>query len=128
MAAGYIKRAFNRLFVVLSLGWVAYWTVIYPYGEQGKAFTRYLENERDCYESKLGQGKERLDECLKLAEKRWHRAQDQWALRNFLGPWILAKAIGLPLLVYGVWRGIAAVSLWIWRGYRAREALRKSET
>jgi hypothetical protein len=40
---------------------------------------------------------------------------DEWSVKNFyIGAWplILAAIVGLPLLVYGVVRGIAAVSLW----------------
>jgi hypothetical protein len=33
-------------------------------------------------------------------------------------PFILAATVGLPLIIYGIIRGIAAVWVWVWRGYK----------
>jgi hypothetical protein len=124
MAVGNIKRAFNRLFVVLSVVWAVYCTVIYPYHQQEKEFSRHMQKARNCTQFTLGQGKERLDECLKLAKSEWQDAQHLWAFGTFYAaawPILLALIIGLPLLIYAALRGIAAMSLRIWREYKTRE-------
>lgn len=122
MAVGNIKRAFNRFFVVASIVWAIYCTVIYPFNERGKAYGHYEEDQRGCYERELGRGKDKLDSCLKLAEQEWRTSLDSLSFKNFyVGAWplIAAAIVGLPLLVYGAVRGIAATCLWIWRGYKA---------
>jgi hypothetical protein len=109
-ADGKLKRRFNRLFVVATVAWVIYCTVVYPLQERTKAFDHYEQDQRGCYERELGQPKSNLDGCLKLAEDEWKTSIDRWSVRNFyVGAWplILAATIGLPLAVYGATRGIA---------------------
>jgi hypothetical protein len=121
MAVGNIKRGFNRLFLVLTVAWTVYCTVIYPFNERAKAFAHYQEDQRGCFERELGQDKDRLDACLKLAKDEWQTSVNQWSFKNFyIGAWplILAAIVGIPLLTYGAVRGVAAVSLWVWRGYK----------
>jgi hypothetical protein len=75
---------------------------------------------KDCYGSELGNGISALNDCLKASEEIWQ--PDQWALMNFYKrEWllILAAIAGAPLLAYGIVRGMASVSLWVWRGFRA---------
>lgn len=121
MAVRNVKHAFNRLFLVLSVAWAIYCTTVFPMSQRRKAFDHYQQDLRGCYERELDQGKVALDGCLKLAEDEWHTSVDQWSVKNFyVGAWslILAAILGLPLLVYGAVRGIAAFFLWIWRGYQ----------
>ena len=122
MSPGNIKRGFNRLFLVAAIGWAIYCTVIYPFSEQRKAWNHYEEDQHGCYERELDQSHDRLDSCLKLAEAEWRTALDSWSFKNFyFGAWplILAAIIGFPVVVYGGVRGIAAISIWVWRGYRS---------
>jgi hypothetical protein len=124
MEVGNIKRAFNRLFILLSVVWAIYCTVIYPYNQQAKAFSRHMQKARNCAHFTLGQGKERLDDCLKLAKSEWQDAQHLWGFGNFYAaewPILLGLVIGLPLLIYAALRGIAAMSLRIWREYKTKE-------
>lgn len=121
MAIGNIKRAFNRLFIVATVAWALYCTVIYPFQQRVKASDHYSEDRRDCYEREVGQPQSELDGCLKLAEEGWKTDVDQWSVKNFyVGAWwlILIAIAGLPLAVYGAIRGIAAVCLWVWHGYK----------
>ena len=121
MAAGNVKRGFNRLFIVAAVVWAVYCTIIYPIQQRTEAYHRYETDQRGCYESELGQPQSKLDECLKTAEGLWRTDIDQWSVRNFyIGawPWILAAIIGLPLTVYGTTRGVTAVWLWVWHGYK----------
>jgi len=122
MAVVNIKRVFNRLFIGLSVVWAVYCVVvIHPHNELGKAFSRFMQSERDCALTVV-KGKERLDKCVKLAKSEF--AQDQLELRNFYvaaGPRLLTLVIGLPLLIYAALRGMAAVFVRIWRGDKTKE-------
>jgi hypothetical protein len=122
MAVANIKRAFNRLFILLSVVWAIYCTVIYPYHQQEKALSRHMQKARNCAQFTLE--KKRLDDCLKLAKSEWQEAQHLWGFRDFYAakwPILLALIIGLPLLIYAALRGIARMSLRIWRGYKTKE-------
>ena len=129
MRVGNVKRAFNRLFLVLSVFWAIYCTLIYPFHERGKAFEHYQSDMRRCYERELGQGEDRLKECVKLADDEWHTRVDEYSVKNFyVGglSLILAAIIGVPLLIYGAIRGIAGICLWIWRGYKTETGTPKA--
>ena len=122
MIKGNLSKGFNRLFVVVAVSWAAYCTLVYPIQQKEKAFDHYEEDRRGCYERELGQPQSRLDACLKSAEKEWRINIDQYSVRNFyIGAWplILVAIIRLPLVVYGSVRGVAAVGIWIWRGYKS---------
>ena len=122
MINGNLKKGFNRLFVVVAVSWAVYCTVVYPIQQREKAFDVYQEDQRGCYERELGEPRARLDACLKSAEHERQTNVEQWSVRNFyIGAWplILAAIFGLPLVVYGSVRGVAAVGVWIWRGYKA---------
>ncbi|HEY5177164.1 MAG TPA: hypothetical protein VII95_16520 [Terriglobales bacterium] len=121
MISGNLRKAFNRFFLVIAVLWAVYCTVVYPLQQRTEAFHHYEEDQRGCYEGELGQPQSELDECLKLAEEGRQTRVDQWSVKNFyIGAWplILAAIVGLPLVVYGLVRGLAAVGLWIWRGYK----------
>src|SRR5262249_19826673 len=118
-ATGNIKRAFNRLFIVATVAWALYCTVVYPLQQRVKASDHYSEDRRGCYESDMGEPHSKLDGCLKLAEATWKTEVDQWSVRNFyIGAWwlILAAIAGLPLAIYGAIRGLTALSMWVWQG------------
>jgi hypothetical protein len=120
MAIGNIKRGFNRLFVVFAVAWAIYCLTIFPLTEHAKADAHLREGMKGCYLTELGNGVSALNDCLKLSEQIWQ--PDQWGLMNFYKrewPLILAAIAGAPLLVYGIVRGMAFVSLWVWRGFRA---------
>jgi hypothetical protein len=121
MAIGNIKRAFNRLFIVVTIAWGVYCTVFYPLNERRKATDHYEKDMRGCYEVELGQGDNKLSDCLKEAEVEWRISVDQFSFKNFYLDdwWLIVIAIaGLPLLVYGLIRGATATCIWIWRGYK----------
>jgi hypothetical protein len=122
MIKGNLRKGFNRFFVVISVLWAVYCVVVYPVQQREKAFDHYQEDQRGCYARELGQLQSRLEACLKLAEHEWQTSVGQWSARNFyIGAWplIAAAIVVLPAAVYGSLRGMAAVGLWIWRGYKA---------
>lgn len=120
MGVGNIRRGFNRLFLVLTVVWVIYCTVVYPFNQGEKADARFQTEVRDCYEHKAGQGEASMYACLNSAGEEYRATAHQWVFQNFYSaywPLILAAVTGVPLLVYGAVRGLAAISAWIWRGY-----------
>jgi hypothetical protein len=112
-----LKRGFNRLFVVLTAAWVLYCLFVYPMQKRQRAQKAYEAVLRDCYEHELGKGQE-FRECLTYAELK--SGVDIWTLKAYYTreSWFLALiATVVPLLVYGFCRGLAALSLWVGRGF-----------
>jgi len=112
-----IKRGFNRLFVVLTAAWVLYCLFVYPMQKRQHAQKAYEAVLRDCYEHELGKGQE-FRECLTYAELT--SGVGIWTLKAYYTreSWFLALiATVVPLLVYGFCRGLAALSLWVGRGF-----------
>jgi len=125
MPARNVKRAFTRLFVVATLAWVAYCGVMFPFqqSEEGlsREFYAYVADEDVCHENAIHGNPADLNACLKSAEDAWEFRRNQHSMRHVYSaywPFILAASVGLPLVVYGATRGIAAVCLWVWGGYR----------
>ena len=118
-----IKRGFNRLFIVLTVLWVVFCTVVFPFNERRKASAQYDKDAVSCYSSELGNGEPALHTCLRYAEENYKNALDLYSVKNlFIGAWrlVLGAIVLPPLLVYGIVRGIAATSIWVWRGYNAK--------
>jgi hypothetical protein len=115
-----VKRGFDRLFIVLTAVWAAYCLVIYPRQQIKEADVQYGRFVGSCYvDYPLAVGRA---ECLKHAEQIFRASAAQWTYRNFFVEawWALILAIIVfPLVVYGCCRGVAAVGLWVRRGFRA---------
>jgi hypothetical protein len=114
------KRGFNRLFIVLTVLWAIYWLLGYPIQKQQEAHRAYLGELRDCYEHQLGTGQEFKD-CLAQANSSFNSITDNWGLVPFYTRefWFLVFVIAIvPLIVYGLCRGLAAAGLWVWHGFR----------
>jgi hypothetical protein len=125
MAAVNVKRGFNRLFIVATVAWVLYGCVISPLQQQEELltleFSTYIADEDHCHKSALHGSTADLNACLKSAEDAWAFRRGQHSLRSvYAAIWqfMLAASVGLPLVVYGAIRGIAAVCLWVWHGYK----------
>lgn len=114
------KRGFNRLFIVLSVFWVIYWLLLYPIQKQQEVERAYDNELRDCYEHELGKGQE-FNDCLKQANSSFTSNLHDWGLRPFYTRefWFLVRLITIvPLIVYGLCRGLAAAGLWVWHGFK----------
>ena len=125
MPAGNVKRGFNRLFIVATVAWVLYGCVIFPLRERDREFRRefdlYMAEENVCHENALHASTADLNACLKVAENAWAFRRGQPSLRRVYATnwlYILVSSVGVPLVVYGAIRGIAAVWLWMWRGHQ----------
>ncbi len=122
-----LKRAFNRLFIVATVAWVLYCSVIFPRQKLDEGLTRafniYTAEQNVCHENALHNSGNTADlnACLKVSEDALEFRRNEHSMRRVYAaywPFILAATVGLPLVVYGTIRGIAAVCLWVWRGYR----------
>jgi len=111
------KRGFNRLFLVLTIGWALFWAVAYPLWRQNEgqldSFTKHDEDYKLCAENP-----EQRD-CYKQADERFKAAQEFYSLRKFwwfpVALWrlVIPLIILPPLFVYG----LGALVVWIWRGF-----------
>jgi len=109
-----IKRAFNRLFLVLTVVWLLYCAIL-PMRERSKFFDNFLSlyaQQRASCET---------PDCEQSIEKSKNRMWEENTLRKWyadLWPYMLVLGFGVPPIAYGSLRGIAALGFWIWRGYK----------
>jgi hypothetical protein len=118
-----LRRGFNRLFVVLTVAWAVYCLLVFPQQQKRKAMAEYSTRYSDCYSEYLGKNERAA--CTKVAAEFFKVEVDSWSPRNFyIGAWwiLLLAVVALPLIVYWLCRGTAAVSLWVWRGFKANPA------
>ena len=118
-----IKGGFNRLYVVLTVAWIAYCAVIFPLQQRKEGlsteFDRYVEDRGACKEEQASESASR--DCLKKADEAWRERLKDWSFsKTYADTWklILGASLGVPVVLYGLIRGLAAVCVWIWRGYK----------
>lgn len=112
-----VKRGFNRLFVVLTVAWFVYCLFWYPTQQPLDAQQAFERELRDCYGHKMGQGQEFKD-CLVFAEVK--SGINDWSLKAFYtreSRFLALIVIVVPIATYGVCRGLAALSQWVWHGF-----------
>ncbi len=117
-----LKRGFNRLFLVLTVLWVLYWAVVYPNrvcdDQMEIATSVRVQAENNCFENR-GSTKE---DCSKAGKADAERVTILTAYKEVWSI-ILIMGIGVPPIVYGLGRasirGLSAVCLWVWRGFKA---------
>jgi hypothetical protein len=81
----------------------------------------YRLEGRQCAEIAIRENTTKgLGDCYKASEDAWEQRKQHVVRRVYAAYWpfILAATVGLPLVGYGASRGIAAVCLWVLRGYR----------
>jgi hypothetical protein len=134
-----IKRGFNRLFIVATIVWALYCAVWLPLKQQGEALTqadKTLQLEtKTCMDSAMETARESgstesvmtptaiasFNACSKIAKDEWEYRISHSSVKTFYAtqwPFILAGIVIVPLIAYGIMRGVVAVSMWIWRGYK----------
>jgi hypothetical protein len=114
-----LRRGFNRLYIVLACMWAVYCLLVYPVQQREKALKEWAADKQVCYASQHTLP-DAMSECLKLAERTFQTKSEPWSIVNFYpgARWLLLFAVVvLPLVGYGVCRGCAAVSVWIWHGF-----------
>jgi hypothetical protein len=111
-----LLRGFNRSFVVLTALWVVYCLFVYPMQQGHHAQSVYESEFRDCF----GRDGQPFKECTQYAELK--SGVDMWTLRAYYSreSWFLALiVVTVPLLAYGLCRGLLAVAGWVWRGFQS---------
>ncbi|MGB2889147.1 MAG: hypothetical protein WBC04_15740 [Candidatus Acidiferrales bacterium] len=115
-----VRLGFNRLYIVLATVWAAYCLAIYPRLQIREAMEQYGQNTAMCYDTQ-NYGPNEKAECVKRAESLFKIEVEPWSFKNFYrwACWdLLLAVVVLPLVLYGVCRGVAATGLWVWRGFQ----------
>jgi hypothetical protein len=110
-----IKRGFNRIYIVLAVLWALYCAVLFPLQRQAEA-TRQLNRDLPVC-SEYG---EKDPACLAVKED-WNASMERWQFRKFYSwAWglLLLAVFVPPLVVYGCFRAAAAITVWVWKGFR----------
>lgn len=111
-----IKRAFNRIFLIATVVWVIYGAIWWPLHESGRRFTQALGTNQLALQA-CGTD----SDCAATAQKVFKiDVRESQFTRVYASLWIfiVSDTILPPLVAYGVIRGIAALSLWVWHGYK----------
>jgi hypothetical protein len=122
-----LKHGFNRLFLVLALGWAIFWAALYPLQRQWEgrheAFLQYGKDNKNCDQLVVERpGWALTKDCYQQAMTDWQNALELYSFKNFwiypIGAWRLFLPVIVlpPLAAYG----LAALAVWIWRGLKAR--------
>jgi hypothetical protein len=111
------KRGLNRLFVALTVLWAAYCLVGYPFQKRFEAVNKWNADLKMCSEQTQGE----MKECYDLVQQNYLTAVAPWQLPYFYSwawPFLLAAALGVPLVVYLLCFALAAASVWVARGFK----------
>jgi hypothetical protein len=116
----HVKRRFNRLFLILSIGWALYCALGYSLQiqieGQHKADSDHRNAVKGCVQSPSPLG---LKDCFDSAEKTRKSTTGFYSLKNIYSDiwrfwWLLLLALAIPpLAAYG----LAALGVWIWHGF-----------
>jgi hypothetical protein len=127
MPAMNLKRVFNRLFIVATVAWALYCSVIFPAQKAGDALRQadeiYRLEQSQCAQIAIRDNTTKgLNACQKASWDDWEGRRQHSMRRVYAAYWpfILAATFGLPLIIYGTLRGIAAVWFWVWRDWERR--------
>ena len=129
-----LKRGFNRLFLVLAFGWVICWAVLYPLQRQWKgqheALITWRKDVKNCDQLVVERPEWALTKnCYEQASIREKNTLEFYSFKNFWIYPVAAWGVFLPLIVLPpiLVYGLAALGVWIWRGFKPRTS-KVSET
>jgi hypothetical protein len=128
-----MRNRLNRLFIVLFVAWCAYCLFLYPIQLAGQAFTHRDNHRALCYDLLNSGAVSRIEPCLAEADKEFQagtysgfgftwKEGEFWSYAGYYRgmSWLLITMILIPpIMVYLLCWGIAAVSLWVWRGQQS---------
>ena len=121
---GNAKRGFNRLFLVLTFGWAICWAVLYPlqrqWEGQHQALMQYRRDIKNCDQLVVERpGWDLTKNCYERAMTNWQNTLEFYSFKNFWTFPVVLWRLFVPLIVLpplAVY-GLAALSVWIWRGF-----------
>jgi hypothetical protein len=128
-----LKRGFNRLYIVLAVGWAIYCLFVYPEKKSLEITGKWMEEQKGCYveadsvrtESEIPLRVEESKKCFEAMDRNYRTELSMWSGKGFyLRAWsiLLVAVVAFPIVLYGCCRGAAAVAVWIWQGFRASTA------
>lgn len=125
--SGNAKRGFNRLFLVVAVGWAIFWAVVYPldrqWEDQRETLAQWRKDVKNCDQLVVERpGWALTKNCYERAMTNRENALELYSFKNF---WIYPVAVWrlfLPLIVLPplVVYGLAAFVVWIWHGFKPR--------
>jgi len=119
-----VRRGFNRLFLVLTLGWALFCTVAYPMYRQlegqSDAAAQRLKSYTTCGEPGGLDLGETARDCFDLADRNYQSALANYSLMRFwswdVAFWqLVIPIVAIPPLML---LAVAVIARWIWRGFQ----------
>jgi hypothetical protein len=115
------------LFVALAFGWAIFWAVLYPlqrqWEGQHEALILYQKDNKNCDQLVVERPQWALtNDCYHAAYDQWKIRSEFYSYKHFWGHPVAFWRSFLPLIVlppFAVY-GLAALSAWIWRGFKPR--------
>jgi ABC-type spermidine/putrescine transport system permease subunit I len=114
-----LKRGFDRLFLVLTILWALYCALVFPFQQSATAFHQYQRETNSCYQAEGSIND--MNSCADVVFENWRATTDRWTYKRYYHDtwWPLLLVIVIPpVVVYGLARGLAAVSIWVGRGLK----------
>jgi hypothetical protein len=115
-----IRRGFNRIYIVLTVLWAGYCLFGFPWQARRDAADFFGKQTLVCYDAASTHPNERKS-CLDEAQKIFQEEIAPWQWTNYYRAnwtYIFVAIVLVPLVLYGICRGVAAVLEWIVRGFR----------
>jgi hypothetical protein len=113
-----VQRGFNRLFAVLTCVWVVYVLIGIPIQERRAADELRSGVFKDCLD--MTTPSPPFKTCSDMAEKISQPRLDEWTIKNYYKTrrhLIAGGVIVLPMIVYGLIRGLGSICVWVFRGF-----------
>jgi hypothetical protein len=121
-----ITSGLNRLFVVLTFGWVIYCAVIFPMQHQWEGQQRVFDANRNevknCDELiKEAPAWDMMQDCYKRADENRNAMLDEYSLGHFWMLDIVFWKLLIPVIVLPpiIVFAIAMIGKWVWKGFNA---------
>ena len=113
-----VRRGLNRIFVVLTGLWVLYCLIGYPFQMRIEAVKKQDANMRGCY----GASHDVQKDCYATVQQAYLNEVSQYEMPGYYKwswPFLLAFAMGLPIVAYLFGYTLIATFVWVIRGFKA---------
>jgi hypothetical protein len=120
-----VRRGFNRLFLMLTLGWAISWAVLYPLGrqweDQRETLSKYRKDVKNCDQLVVERpGWALTKNCYEHAVTSRENALELSSFKNFWIYPVAFRRLFVPLIILPplAMYGLAVLSVWLWRGFK----------